>query len=275
MVTIEQRPNSVSKRRPWIGLRIGSRLGQVPIGLWRLMVGIMLVAAWEVIAKLAGENFVPTPLQTFAAAVQVFSDGSVPRAALSTIYVFLSGYLLSILIAVPLGLLMGGVRVIGAALEPYMDALGAMPRVSFIPLIIVFLGLGYEAKICVVFLGAIIPILINTYAGVLNSDRDLIEMARSAGATDLQIFRKIMLPGAMPFILAGMRVGAALALINTVVAELYTAVGGLGGLLAIYGNTFRMAPYFVVVFVLGVVGLLTVQSLRFIERRGVRGRSRE
>jgi ABC-type nitrate/sulfonate/bicarbonate transport system permease component len=271
MVTIEQRPNSVSKRRP----RIGLRLDQIPIGLWRLMVGIMLVAAWEVIAKLAGENFVPTPLQTFAAAVQVFSDGSVPRAALSTIYVFLAGYLLSIVIAVPLGLLMGGVRVIGAALEPYMDALSAMPRVSFIPLIIVFLGLGYEAKICVVFLGAIIPILINTYAGVLNSDRDLIEMARSAGATDLQIFRKIMLPGAMPFILAGMRVGAALALINTVVAELYTAVGGLGGLLAIYGNTFRMAPYFVVVFVLGVVGLLTMQSLRFIERRGMRGRSRE
>jgi ABC-type nitrate/sulfonate/bicarbonate transport system permease component len=271
MVTIEQRPNSVPKRRP----RIGTRLGQVPIGLWRLMVGIMLVVAWELIARFAGENFVPTPLQTLGAAVAVFSDGSVPRAALSTIYVFLAGYLLSIAIAVPLGLLMGGVRVVGGALEPYMDALSAMPRVSFIPLIIVFLGLGYEAKICVVFLGAIIPILVNTYVGVRNSDADLIEMARSAGATDLQIFRKIMLPGAMPYILAGMRVGAALALINTVVAELYTAVGGLGGLLAIYGNTFRMAPYFVVVFVLGMVGLATVQSLKFIERRVMRGRSRE
>jgi ABC-type nitrate/sulfonate/bicarbonate transport system permease component len=150
-----------------------------------------------------------------------------------------------------------------------------MPRVSFIPLIIIFLGLGFEAKICVVFLGAIIPILINTYAGVLNSDADLIEMARAAGATDLQIFRKIMLPGAMPYIIAGMRIGAALALINTVVAELYTAIGGLGGLLAIYGNTFRMAPYFVVVFVLGAVGLMTMQSLRLIERRVMRGRSRE
>ena len=131
------------------------------------------------------------------------------------------------------------------------------------------------AKICVVFLGAMIPILINTYAGVLNSDGDLIEMARSAGATELQIFRKIMLPGAMPYIIAGMRVGAALALINTVVAELYTAVEGLGGLLSIYGNTFRMAPYFVVVFVLGMIGLMTMQSLKFIERRVIRGRPRE
>jgi ABC-type nitrate/sulfonate/bicarbonate transport system permease component len=271
MVAIEQQPNSVTKRRP----RIGPRLGQVHIGLLRFMVGIMLVAAWELIARLAGRNFVPTPLQTLAAAVQVFSDGSVPLAALSTVYVFLTGYLLSIVVAVPLGLLMGGVRVVGAALEPYMDALSAMPRVSFIPLIIIFLGLGYEAKICVVFLGAIIPILINTYTGVLNSDGDLIEMARAAGASELQIFRKIMLPGAMPYIIAGMRIGAALALINTVVAELYTAIGGLGGLLAIYGNTFRMAPYFVVVFVLGVVGLMTMQSLKLVERRVMRGRSRE
>jgi ABC-type nitrate/sulfonate/bicarbonate transport system permease component len=270
MAAIEQRQNSVIKRRP----RNGPRLGQVPIALWRFMVGIMLLAVWQIIARSAGENFVPTPLQTLAAAVQVFSDGSLPRAALSTIYVFLVGYLLSIVIAVPLGLLMGGMKTVGAALEPYMDALSAMPRVAFIPLIIIFLGLGYEAKICVVFLGAIIPILINTYVGVLNSDSDLIEMARSAGATDLQIFRKVMLPGAMPYILAGMRVGAALALINTVVAELYTAVGGLGGLLAIYGNTFRMAPYFVVVFVLGIVGLMTMQSLKIIERRVMRGRSR-
>jgi NitT/TauT family transport system permease protein len=270
MVAIEQRPNSVTKRRP----RIGARLSQVNVGLLRFMVGVMLIAAWQIIAKFAGENFVPTPLQTLAAAVQVFSDGSVPRAALSTIYVFLVGYLLSIVIAVPLGLVMGGVRIVGVALEPYMDALSAMPRVSFIPLIIIFLGLGYEAKVCVVFLGAIIPILINTYVGVLHSDGDLIEMARSAGATDSQIFRKIMLPGAMPYILAGLKVGAALALINTVVAELYTAIGGLGGLLAIYGNTFRMAPYFVVVFTLGLIGLMTMQSLKFIERRVMRGRSR-
>jgi len=195
--------------------------------------------------------------------------------ALAPIYGTLVTSIIAMVIAVPLGLLMGGFRVFGAALEPYVDALSAMPRVAFIPLIIIFLGLGYEAKICVVILGAIMPILINTYVGVLNSDRDLIEMARSGGATDLQIFRKIMLPGAMPYIIAGMRVGAALALINTVVAELYTAVQGLGGLLSIYGNTFRMAPYFVVVFVLALIGLVTMQSLRLIERRIMRGRAAE
>ncbi len=270
MAPVEHR-ETITTRRP----RIGPRVSQVNIGFWRLVVAIVLIGLWMAVAQFAGENFVPSPLETVAAAIQVFSDGTLPRAALSSLYVFVTGYLISIAFAVPLGLLMGGFRVFGAALEPYVDALSAMPRVAFIPLIIIFLGLGYEAKICVVILGAIMPILINTYVGVLNSDRDLIEMARSGGATDLQIFRKIMLPGAMPYIIAGMRVGAALALINTVVAELYTAVQGLGGLLSIYGNTFRMAPYFVVVFVLALIGLVTMQSLRLLERRIVRGRAAE
>jgi ABC-type nitrate/sulfonate/bicarbonate transport system permease component len=126
-----------------------------------------------------------------------------------------------------------------------------------------------------VFIGAAMPILINTYAGVLNCDGELIEMARSAGATDLQVFRKIMLPGSLPYITAGLRVGASLALINTVVAELYTAVNGLGGLLSVYGNSFRMAPYFVVVFVLGAIGVVVMQSLKLLERNMARWRYNE
>ena len=258
------------KRRP----RIGPRLSRVNIGVWRVFVGLILLGIWTSAAVFTGDNFIPTPTETFKAGVQIFQNGTIFPALGSTMLVFISGYILAGIVAVPLGLFMGGFRVFGAALEPYVDALGAMPRVSFIPLIIVFLGLGYEAKICVVFLGAIMPILINTYAGVLNSDADLIEMARAAGASDMQIFYKIMLPGALPYIIAGMRVGAALALINTVVAELYTAVQGLGGLLSIYGNSFRMAPYFVVVFLLAVIGLATMQSLKLLERRLARGRRR-
>jgi len=268
MVDVVHRSAAVTKRRP----RIGPRLSQVHVGVWRLLVAVILLGIWTIVSLLVGQNFVPTPRETLRAAVQLVGDGTLFKAAASSLYVFASGYILAILFAVPLGLFMGGFRVFGAALEPYVDALSAMPRVSFIPLIIIFLGLGYEAKICVVFLGAIMPILINTYAGVLHSDGDLIEMARSAGATDSQIFRKIMLPCATPYIIAGMRVGAALALINTVVAELYTAVQGLGGLLAVYGNTFRMAPYFVVVFALALIGVATMQSIKFFERRVMRYR---
>lgn len=175
-------------------------------------------------------------------------------------------------VGIAAGLAMGAFPVLGAVMGPYVDALSAMPRIAFLPLIIVFLGLGYEARIFMVFLGAVMPILINTYAGVLNSDADLIEMARAVGAKNSTIFRTIVLPGALPHIMTGLRVGASLALINTVVAELYTAISGLGGLLSIYGNSFRMAPYFVVVIILALMGVLLVYGVRLVEHRVMRWR---
>lgn len=248
------------------------RLGEMGIAGWRIVAFLAFLLLWWLVADLAGQNFVPTPWQTLQAAAQVIGDGTVPRATLDTVVIFLAGYLLSAAVAIPLGLLMGGFRMFGATMEIYVDALSATPRVAFIPLIIVFLGLGYEAKIVIVFLGAVMPILINTYVGVLNCDGELVEMARSAGARDVQIFRKIMLPAALPYITSGLRIGASLALINTVVAELYTAVKGLGGLLSVYGNTFRMAPYFVVVLCLAAIGVAVMQSLKLVERRMERWR---
>ncbi len=272
MVTRDDRvePAAAAIARP----RLGPLLARVPITLWRLLVFVLLIALWWAAAAATGENFLPTPLQTVAAATRVIGDGTVPRATLESLIVFLSGFLAAALFAIPFGLAMGGFRIFGSALEGYVNALSAMPRVAFIPLVIVFLGLGYEAKVFIVFIGAVMPILINTYAGVLNCDGELVEMARSAGASNLQIFRKIMLPGSLPYITAGLRVGASLALINTVVAELYTAVNGLGGLLSVYGNSFRMAPYFVVVCVLAVIGVLVMASLKLVERRMERWRYR-
>ena len=100
-------------------------------------------------------------------------------------------------------------------------------------------------------------------------------MARSVGAKRQRIFTQIVLPGAVPFIIVGLRVGATIGLINTVVAELYTAVKGLGGLLAIYGNTFRMAEYFVIVLTLAFVGVIVTEALRFLEVRLGRWRRSE
>ena len=268
MAALAKRDGTIAQRRP----RLGPRLSHVNIAVWRLLIFVVFFAGWWLLAVVAGKNFIPTPPQTLAAAQQILADGTLVRATLESIGVFLSGYVLAAVVAIPVGLVMGGIRVLGAAFEPYVDALSAMPRVAFIPLIIVFLGLGLQAKIVIVFIGAALPILINTYAGVLNCDGELVEMARSAGARDRQIFVKIMLPGSLPYITAGLRVGASLALINTVVAELYTAVNGLGGLLSIYGNSFRMAPYFVVVFVLGAVGVAVMQSLKLLERNMARWR---
>jgi ABC-type nitrate/sulfonate/bicarbonate transport system permease component len=242
------------------------------VTVYRLLALVGFVAVWWLAAQLAGTNLIPTPAATAVAAREVLADGRIWRATGESLSVYLGGYGLAILVGIPVGLLMGGFRMLGRTLEIYVNALTATPRVAFIPLIIVLLGLGFEAKIAIIFLGAVMPIVINTYAGVLNADGELVEMARSAGASRAQVFRRILLPGALPFIVVGLRLGATIGLINTVVAELYTAVRGLGGLLAVYGNTFQMAPYFVVVLMLATIGTVVTQGLRVIEARTERWR---
>jgi NitT/TauT family transport system permease protein len=244
-----------------------ARIRGVPVAIWRLAVLVALVAIWWALSVFVGRNFVPTPLATFNAAIKLIDNGTLARATGQSLAVFFTGYILAAVVAIPLGLLMGGFRKLGQTLEIYANALTATPRVAFIPLIIVFLGLGFEAKVMIIFLGAVMPILINTYAGVLNSDGELVEMARSTGARDFDIFRKIMLPGSLRYIVAGLRLGAGIGLINTVVAELYTAVSGLGGRLSTYGSTFQMDNYFVIVLVFATIGVLVTQSLKVIETR--------
>ena len=228
---------------------------------------MLLMATWAVAALQLGPNVVPTPLATVEAARRLLSEGRLAEAFGQSLGVYLTGYVLAVLCAIPIGLAMGAFRALGKTLEIYVFALAATPRVAFIPLIIVLLGLGAEAKVFIVFLGALMPILINTYAGVRSADAELVEMARSVGASRRRIFLGIVLPGALPFVVTGMRLGATIGLINTVVAELYTAVSGLGGLLAVYGNTFRMAEYFVVVIALAMLGVAVTEALRYVETR--------
>ncbi|MCF8484987.1 MAG: ABC transporter permease [Rhodobacteraceae bacterium] len=240
--------------------------------VFRLGFLAFLLLLWALAAQQMGGNVVPSPKATYLAAGRMLGEGRLIRALGDSLTVFLSGYALAIAVGVPMGILMGGFRVLGKTLEVYVYALAATPRVAFIPLIIVMLGLGVEAKMFIVFLGALMPVLINTYAGVLAADDELIEMAQSVGAGRMRVFRRIVLPGAVPFVIVGMRLGATIGLINTVVAELYTSVKGLGGLLAIYGNTFRMAEYFVVVLMLSLIGVVVTESLRYLEQRASRWR---
>ncbi|WIY53133.1 ABC transporter permease [Devosia sp. YIM 151766] len=237
------------------------------IALYRIGFLVALVALWSVAAEGAGRNLVPTPMATAEAAIRLVQEGRLLIALGDSLTVYLSGYLLAIAAAIPLGVLMGGVKPIGRTIDIFVYALAATPRVAFIPLIIVLLGLGLPAKVFIVFLGAVMPIIINTYAGVLAVDDELVEMARSSGAGPGRIFARITLPSAVPYIIVGLRIGATIGLINTVVAELYTAVKGLGGLLAVYGNTFRMAEYFVIVLTLALIGVLVTEILRYVEHR--------
>lgn len=235
--------------------------------LLRLGFFIFLVALWWCLSRMVGGLIVPDPFETLDAAKAMAESGELGRALAQTLTVYLSGFAAAAIAGIAAGMLLGIAPRFGRTTEPYLHALASTPRVAFIPLIIVTLGIGVTAKATVVFLGAVMPIFFSTYSGMESRDEELIEMARANGASPAMIFREVLFPGAVPFIITGLRIGAAIGLINSVVAELYTAINGLGGLLAIYGNSFRMAHYFVVVLVLAALGATVSRILKMIENR--------
>jgi NitT/TauT family transport system permease protein len=240
---------------------------------WRLIALVIFLIVWHLASIPAGKLLLPSPLDVVPALLGEIVSGQLLSATASSLTVFAAGYALAIVTGVALGVLMGGIPRLGETLEIYVNALNSTPRVAFIPFIILWFGLGPTAKIIVVWFQAVMPILINTYAGVQNTDPDLLEAARSFGAKRRQLFRYIMLPAALPYIVTGLRLGGANAMVGTVVAELYTALSGLGYLIAQFGGTFQTAKYFGPVLVLAAMGMLISQTLKVLERRLARWKS--
>jgi NitT/TauT family transport system permease protein len=248
-------------------------LGRVNVVGWRLIALAVFLLLWHAASIPAGKLLLPSPLDIVPALIDELRSGQLLAATVSSLEVFAAGYVLAIISGVALGVLMGGMPRLGETLEIYVNALNATPRVAFIPFIILWFGLGPTAKIVVVWFQAMLPILINTYAGVQNTDPDLLEAARSFGARRGQIFRHIMLPAALPYVVTGLRLGAAMAMVGTVIAELQTALAGLGYLMAQFSGTFQTARYFGPVLVLSAMGMLISQLLKMVERRMARWKS--
>jgi ABC-type nitrate/sulfonate/bicarbonate transport system permease component len=246
--------------------------GAVPTAVLRLGFLLLVLALWWAAARSAPSGLFASPAAVAAALVGLVAEGRLAPALAESLSVYLSGTGAAIVFGIALGALMGTIRPVGRMLDVYVHALAATPRVAFIPLIIVMLGLGFQAKILIVFLGAVMPVILNAYAGVRAADPDLVEMARATGASRRRILLHVVLPGALPFLVTGVRIGATIGLINTVVAELYTAVSGLGGLLALYGSRFQMADYLAVVVVLALIGVSMTEGLRLVETRLLRWR---
>lgn len=240
--------------------------------LLRLGFLLALLLVWTLAARAAPPGLFASPAEVARAGWGLAESGRLWPALAASLQVYLTGTAIAVVVGAALGSAMGMWRPLGQMLDIYVHALAATPRVAFIPLIIVVLGLGVQAKILVVFLGAVMPVILNAFAGVRAADPELVEMARSTGASKGRVLWHVVLPGALPFLIAGIRIGATIGLINTVVAELYTAIGGLGGLLALYGSRFQMAEYLAVVVVLALIGACVTEGLRHIERRLLRWR---
>ncbi|MBF0680665.1 MAG: ABC transporter permease [Devosia sp.] len=238
----------------------------------QILIGLGLLAGMYALNAVGGNLLMPSPTDVAEESIIMWSDGTMLRGLGQSLTVIVLGFLLSASTGIVLGVLLGGFRILGRVLDPFVNAMNSTPGAAFIPLIIVWFGLYTEAKVVVVWNAAFFPILINTTAGIANANKDLVEMARAFGAKRATLFWKVMVPDALPSILSGLRIGAAICTVGTVIAELTMAQSGLGGLLAAAGNRFQMDRYFAVVIVLMALGTGITALLRFAERRLARWR---
>ena len=245
----------------------GRRRAQGAVRSTQIAIVIALIAGMAALNATSGNLVMPAPGAVLRQSVAMWADGSIPVALGQTLTVLGLGFLLAASTGIIAGILLGGFPFLGRVLDPFVNAMNATPGAAFIPLIIVWFGLYTEAKVVLVWNGAFFPILINTAAGIAHANKDLTEMAQSFGAGRRVLFWQVMVPDALPSILSGLRIGAAISIVGTVIAELTMAQSGLGGLMITAGNRFQMDRYFAVVIVMMALGTLITVALRWAERR--------
>jgi NitT/TauT family transport system permease protein len=177
------------------------------------------------------------------------------------------GYVLSVVVGLAMGILLGRSRRLAELVEPYIDAVYATPRVVIVPLVIIWFGVGYVGRVFIIWIGTVIPIILNTAIGVRNARPDLIEVARSFGASERDLIRHVIIPGSVPYIVAGLRIAAGRALVGVIVAEIFLDLTGLGGIIQTESQFFRTANMLVAVAVVAALGAVIIGSLGALERR--------
>jgi NitT/TauT family transport system permease protein len=245
--------------------------------LWRrnenFLLGVASVTAfllfWEFSVSLNWVNplFTSSPSRIAATGFEMFRDGSIYPDLLVSAQEFVLGFGLAVIIGVPLGILMGWYSRLNAALDPFVNALYAMPRIALMPLIIIWFGIDIWAKIAIIFLSSVFPILVNTMTGVRTMERDFVKVARSFGASDGQLFKTVALPSSVPNLLTGVRLGLGHALIGIVVGEMNGASAGVGYMMTVAGATFQTDKVMVGIIIIAGAGMALTQVLRMIEAR--------
>jgi NitT/TauT family transport system permease protein len=237
--------------------------------LWGGGAVLVFLAAWQFVAneQLVPPLFLPAPTDIAQAMVQMFQDPTIWIDLQTSGQEFLLGYGLAVVVGLPLGLLTGRYQRLAWSLDPFISFFYSMPRIALVPLLIIWFGIGIYSKVAVVFLGAFFPIAINTMAGIRSLDPALLRAARSFGASELQVFRTIALPGSVPFTLTGLRLGVGHALVGVVVGELVAAQHGIAQRMSVAGTTFQVPTMFAALIVISGTGVVVTMILQRFERR--------
>jgi NitT/TauT family transport system permease protein len=229
---------------------------------------ILILVVWELVGPLVSPILFSYPSKIAVAFYELtFVTGELPYYAVESLQVLFYGLGLAILVGVPLAVLMARVRPVDWALDLPINALYATPMVALVPLLVLWFGIYMQAKVIVVFLFAVFPILINTYQGVRECDKNLLEVARSFRSPEWRMWQDVLLPFALPYIAAGIRLAIGRGLVGMVIAEFYTTISGLGYMITRYAHIFETDKTFVPVLLLMFLGVSLTSGLKWIERR--------
>jgi len=238
------------------------------------ILGSIAVAIFLLVWELAGNTFqlvnpmfMSAPSLIWKAAVQLFGSGEIWNDLRVSGIEFAWGYVLSVVVGVPFGIAIGWYKKFAYTCDPFVNAMNATPRVALLPLVIIWLGIGILSKVGIIFLGAVFPLIINTRDGVKTTPHNLLTAAKSFGASEWQIFRSVVIPSTIPFILTGLRLAIGRALIGVMVGELYAATAGIGFMITVAGATFQTDKVFVGVLIFAISGMVATEIVDKAERK--------
>jgi len=227
----------------------------------------VVLVVWELYGRSVNPILFTYPTAVAAAFAELAASGELAQYLQQSLGVLIISVVLSVAVGIPLGVLTARFTTVELATDLYVNALYATPMVALVPLIVLWFGFGIPAKVVIVFLFMIFPVLINTQQGVKSVDRGLLEVARSFCSSERRLWVDLILPSAVPFIAAGLRLAIGRGLVGMVVAEFYTSIAGLGYMIVRYANAFETAKLFVPIVVLMAMGILLVQGARALELR--------
>lgn len=229
----------------------------------------IITIIWEFIGQMGLLNpiFFAWPSTILDSLYSIFTAPDFSRHLSVTMFEMIVGYSSAIMVAIPIGILMGRVKFIENLLDPYISALNSIPRIALMPLIILIFGIGLSSKMFLVFLGSFFPILINTFNGVKNIDPLMVDMAKSFGAKRFALTNKVLIPSTMPYLLAGLRIGLSIAFIMVIVGEFFASTHGVGYMIAFEAARYNTSGVLAWVLIVSGMTILFTEMIRYFERK--------
>lgn len=249
--------------KKWQRLWIGGLAALIFLIIWEIAMPLGLLKTADI----------SRPSLVARAFVELAVSGEVFQPLLISLKAFFIGFALALCFGIPFGIALGRYRFFSKLIDPLLMAIYTMPRLAMMPLLVVWFGIGLGATVAVVFLSAVFPVIINTAVGIREVDPIWVRAVRSFGGSEWDIFRKVLLPGGIPPLMTGIRLGIGRGLLGMVVSEMYASTEGIGGLIGLYGSSFRTSELIALIAVVSLMGLIFTELMGFIEQRVGKGRA--